>query len=106
MHRYGNDDRTIFMLSGGFGIHLAFFRGQTSKLFDKFGVLGTRRRREFIKSIESCGEKGVTSFVLLRLIAYCSISRPCSLAATGARHGMSLISAITSRGHMRFMIKE
>jgi transposase len=24
--------------------------------------------------------------------------------ATGARHGMSLISAITSRGHMRFMI--
>ena len=26
--------------------------------------------------------------------------------ATGARHGMSLISAITSRGHMRFMIKE
>jgi transposase len=25
---------------------------------------------------------------------------------TGARHGMSLISAITSRGHMRFMIKE
>ena len=28
------------------------------------------------------------------------------VAATGARHGMSLISAITSRGHMRFMIKE
>ena len=26
--------------------------------------------------------------------------------ATGARHGMSLISAITSKGHMRFMIKE
>jgi len=26
--------------------------------------------------------------------------------ATGARHGMSLISAITARGHMRFMIKE
>lgn len=26
--------------------------------------------------------------------------------ATGARHGMSLISAITSRGHMRFMIKD
>ena len=25
---------------------------------------------------------------------------------TGARHGMSLISAISSRGHMRFMIKE
>jgi transposase len=25
---------------------------------------------------------------------------------TGARHSMSLISAITSRGHMRFMIKE
>jgi transposase len=25
---------------------------------------------------------------------------------TGARHAMSLISAITSRGHMRFMIKE
>lgn len=25
---------------------------------------------------------------------------------TGARHGVSLISAITSRGHMRFMIKE
>ena len=24
---------------------------------------------------------------------------------TGARHGLSLISAITSRGHMRFMIK-
>ena len=28
------------------------------------------------------------------------------VVATGARHGMSLISAITSRGHMRFMIKE
>ena len=26
--------------------------------------------------------------------------------ATGARHGVSLISAITARGHMRFMIKE
>ena len=26
--------------------------------------------------------------------------------ATGARHRMSLISAITSRGHMRFMIKQ
>src|SRR5476649_2922349 len=26
--------------------------------------------------------------------------------ATGARHGMSLISAVTARGHMRFMIKE
>lgn len=26
--------------------------------------------------------------------------------ATGARHGMSLISAISSRGHMRFMIKQ
>ena len=26
--------------------------------------------------------------------------------ATGARHGMSLISAITSRGHMRFMLVE
>jgi transposase len=26
--------------------------------------------------------------------------------ATGARYGMSLISAITSKGHMRFMIKE
>src|ERR1700704_2123429 len=26
--------------------------------------------------------------------------------ATGARHGMSLISAITSRGRMRFMIKD
>ena len=26
--------------------------------------------------------------------------------ATGARHAMSLISAITSRGHMRFMIKQ
>jgi transposase len=26
--------------------------------------------------------------------------------ATGARHGMSLISVITSKGHMRFMIKE
>ena len=25
---------------------------------------------------------------------------------TGARHGMSIISAITARGHMRFMIKE
>jgi hypothetical protein len=25
---------------------------------------------------------------------------------TGARHRMSLISAITARGHMRFMIKE
>ena len=28
------------------------------------------------------------------------------VASTGARHGMSLISAITSRGQMRFMIKE
>ena len=28
------------------------------------------------------------------------------ITATGARHGMSLISAITSRGKMRFMIKE
>ena len=28
------------------------------------------------------------------------------IKTTGARHGMSLISAITSRGHMRFMIKE
>jgi transposase len=28
------------------------------------------------------------------------------VVATGARHGMSLISAITSRGEMRFMIKE
>ena len=28
------------------------------------------------------------------------------VATTGARHRMSLISAITSRGHMRFMIKE
>jgi transposase len=26
--------------------------------------------------------------------------------ATGARHAISLISAVTSRGHMRFMIKE
>lgn len=26
--------------------------------------------------------------------------------ATGARHGLSLISAITSKGHMRFMVKE
>ena len=26
--------------------------------------------------------------------------------ATGARYGMSLISAVTARGHMRFMIKE
>jgi hypothetical protein len=26
--------------------------------------------------------------------------------STGARYGMSLISAVTSRGHMRFMIKE
>src|SRR6202050_3767741 len=26
--------------------------------------------------------------------------------ATGARHAMSLISAITSKGHMRFMIKQ
>ena len=26
--------------------------------------------------------------------------------ATGARHGISLVSAITSKGHMRFMIKE
>src|ERR1700676_9979 len=25
---------------------------------------------------------------------------------TGARHAMSLISAITSKGHMRFMVKE
>jgi DDE superfamily endonuclease len=24
--------------------------------------------------------------------------------ATGARHGMTLISAVTSRGHMRFMV--
>lgn len=28
------------------------------------------------------------------------------IEATGARHGMSLISAITAKGHMRFMIKE
>jgi transposase len=28
------------------------------------------------------------------------------VVTTGARHGMSLISAITSKGHMRFMIKE
>jgi transposase len=28
------------------------------------------------------------------------------VTSTGARHGMSLISAITSKGHMRFMIKE
>ena len=28
------------------------------------------------------------------------------VVSTGARYGMSLISAITSRGHMRFMIKE
>ena len=28
------------------------------------------------------------------------------VTTTGARHGMSLISAITSKGHMRFMIKE
>ncbi len=28
------------------------------------------------------------------------------VASTGARHGMSLISAITSRGHMRFMVLE
>ena len=28
------------------------------------------------------------------------------VATTGARHGMSLLSAITSKGHMRFMIKE
>ena len=26
------------------------------------------------------------------------------MRASGARHGMSLLSAITSRGHMRFMI--
>jgi len=36
------------------------------------------------------GKKGVTPIV----------------EATGARHGMSLISAVTSRGKMRFMIKE
>ena len=28
------------------------------------------------------------------------------VTTTGARHGMSLISAVTSKGHMRFMIKE
>ena len=28
------------------------------------------------------------------------------VVSTGARHAMSLISAITARGHMRFMIKE
>lgn len=28
------------------------------------------------------------------------------VVATGARHGMSLISAITSKGHLRFMIKD
>ena len=28
------------------------------------------------------------------------------MSSTGARYRMSLISAITSRGHMRFMIKE
>src|ERR1700716_2511048 len=27
------------------------------------------------------------------------------VATTGARHGMSLLSAITSKGHMRFMVK-
>jgi transposase len=27
------------------------------------------------------------------------------VVTTGARHGMSLLSAITSKGHMRFMIK-
>jgi hypothetical protein len=26
--------------------------------------------------------------------------------ATGARHSLSLMSAITSKGHMRFMIRE
>src|SRR6202790_2551669 len=31
---------------------------------------------------------------------------PRIVMATGARHAMSLISAITSKGHMRFMIKE
>jgi Winged helix-turn helix/DDE superfamily endonuclease len=36
------------------------------------------------------GKKGETPFV----------------GTTGARHGMSLISAISSRGHMRFMIKQ
>src|SRR5450631_1785629 len=35
------------------------------------------------------GKKGVTPVV----------------ATTGARHAMSLISAITSKGHMRFMVK-
>ena len=35
------------------------------------------------------GKKGVTPVV----------------ASTGARHAMSLISAITSKGHMRFMVK-
>src|ERR1700681_2865533 len=29
-----------------------------------------------------------------------------AVETTGARHGISLISAITSKGHMRFMIKE
>jgi hypothetical protein len=29
-----------------------------------------------------------------------------TVVTTGARHGMSLLSAITSKGHMRFMIKE
>jgi transposase len=38
----------------------------------------------------SWGKKGETPVVL----------------STGARHGMSLISAITSKGHMRFMVKE
>ena len=31
---------------------------------------------------------------------------PPIVEATGARHGMSLLSAISSRGHMRFMIKQ
>src|ERR1700730_5932262 len=46
-------------------------------------ALGSSRRR-------SWGKKGETPVV----------------EATGARHGMSLISAITSRDQMRFMIKE
>jgi hypothetical protein len=33
------------------------------------------------------------------------VKRPV-VETTGARHGISLISAITSKGHMRFMIKE
>ena len=53
-------------------------------------ILAMPPRSAAIHAGRSWGKKGETPIV----------------EATGARHGMSLISAISSRGHMRFMIKE